>query len=272
MEGIVGNQRGEQHGAGSVGAMRKALRFGVTAIAIVGTLWWIYYSLTSHAPLPWLNGWMAIPIASCSIVPVTWVFTSGPSAKEYGAAPLGVGTVVDIQDTNVTINNRPQMRVVFTIRAQDGTQLEGDLRKVLSYADESRFAPGAVMPVRYVIKPKRTYVRVAENIDDAVMADMLTKARLADGSLSPADLRVAQSGTRAQAVVMSMQPTGEVRALSAVLLVGLRVTRPDGSMFDTLVHHAVPASELTHYQVGSVVSIRYFPGDEQNAVIEPRLG
>ncbi|HWO66655.1 MAG TPA: hypothetical protein VNO31_42160, partial [Umezawaea sp.] len=91
--------------------------------------------------------------------------------------------------------------------------------------------------------------------------------QLAKGHITPKQLHIAQNGTEAQAVVLAMSPTGEVRQGRSVVVLSLRVTRPDQSMFDVTQEKALPPNAIRHVQPGSVVRVMYLPHDESEVAV-----
>ena len=97
------------------------------------------------------------------------------------------------------------------------------------------------------------------------------RVRLARGGrereITARQLRIAEEGRDAQAVVVAMTPTGEVREGRAVVRLTLRVTRPDGSVFDSTQEKHLPAGLAPGLQPGTVVPVRYLPEAESEVVV-----
>ncbi len=56
----------------------------------------------------------------------------------------------------------------------------------------------------------------------------------------------------------------------AVIELELKVTRPDGTRFDTTLRKALPAIALPGLQPGAVVGVKYLPSDEQDVLVQAR--
>ncbi|RKN45886.1 hypothetical protein D7294_05475 [Streptomyces hoynatensis] len=93
------------------------------------------------------------------------------------------------------------------------------------------------------------------------------RVQLAKGEITARQLRIAEEGREAHAVVVAMTPTGEVRGERAVVRLTLRVTRPDGTAFDSTQEKNVPASLAPGLQPGTVVPVRYLPDEESEVVV-----
>lgn len=252
--------------------MKKVVRWSVVAFFGVGTLAWMIYGMTANQPLPWLNWLMVFPVVAASVVPITLVFTSGPSKKDFDRAPVGLGTVLGVNPTGVTVNGMPQIKIILDVATESGEKIQGAMKKIAGPMDREMLIPGYQMPVRYLVRPKGAIAVPARPEDDERLYNLRNQAEMARGALTPEELRIVQNGYSAQAVVMSMVPTGEVRGGDAVIQMDLRVTRPDTSIYETRVSKAVPQGALYLVQVGSVVKVKYFPGDELNVVVETPRG
>lgn len=84
-------------------------------------------------------------------------------------------------------------------------------------------------------------------------------------------LRIAEHGVDARAVVVAMRPTDEIRDDRFVLGMTLRVTRQDGSTFEVTTEKAVPPALMPRVQPGSVITVKYLPGDETTVALALRL-
>jgi hypothetical protein len=94
------------------------------------------------------------------------------------------------------------------------------------------------------------------------------QALVTQGVLTQHQANLLTSGTQAQAVVMSLAPTGAVKADRAVLRLALTVTRPDGSTFAAQNEGAFPSMVVPRLQPGMTIPVRYLPGAESDIAIE----
>ncbi len=194
----------------------------------------------------------------------------GPRRSAFRKGELGLGTLQRLRQTGVQINDQPQVEMFFDVETADGQRFDGRARQVVSLTDLPGLVPGAVLPVRYL--PGRTDGRVLVDGDTTPeqLEDLLLRRQLALGRITPRQFEAAQHGVGARAVVLAMTPTGEVRGDLAVIELTLRVTRPDGTRFDTVVSKALPAIALPGLQPGAVIGVKYLPSDEQDVLVQAR--
>jgi hypothetical protein len=205
-----------------------------------------------------------LTIAACvvlTVVVVLFPFT-GRSRRAFRGAPIGIGTVVSLRPTGLTAKDRPELEITLDVHTPDGHSFRGVARHLLDVTELGVVTPGATLPVRY--RPDRDDGKVVLATD--APADELQRVynlvQVARGHLDADGLRIAEHGLDARAVVLVMRPTGEIRGDRAVLELTLRVTRQDGSGFDVTTEKAVPPVFVPRVQPGSVITVKYLPGDE----------
>lgn len=252
--------------------LRNIFRWGAVAAAAAGCVMYVVSALTSGETMPWLNEWMVVPIVALTIVPIVWSLTSAPSRSEFRDGDLGIGTLVEVHRTGLTVNDQPQLDIVFDVDTATGEAFRGTARQIVDLTELSALTPGTMLPVRYLPGRADGRVGIATDADSAEVQALMQQVQLAKGQITPRQLLIAQQGVQAQAVVMEMQPTGEVRHGNAVIALRLRVTRPDGTTFDTRVEKAVPPAAIAGVQAGMVVRARYLAHDEEDVSLEVRAG
>lgn len=67
--------------------------------------------------------------------------------------------------------------------------------------------------------------------------------------------------------MLTLTPTGEIQGDRAVMDIELRITRPDGSVFDLTQRKPMDASAVPQVQPGMVVRVKYLPYDESEVVV-----
>ncbi|RMI27589.1 hypothetical protein [Streptomyces triticirhizae] len=244
------------------------------AIALALCVPYVLTGLTSEEPMPWLNGWMVGPLLLVFFVPsmlsmgrlLDGVSGSRPP-KEFRDAPIGIGTVVGMERTGLTVNDAPQMDILLDVDTLDGQSFRGVARQLVDLSELALIRPGTVLPVRY--RPGSTDGRVAIAADapPEEMQEAMNRVRLAKGEITPKQLRIAENGFETRAVVLTSRPTGEIRGQHAVIAYTLRVTRPDGSTFDIEQAKPMPPSVVPHVQPGMVVRAQYLPHDESEVLV-----
>jgi hypothetical protein len=196
-----------------------------------------------------------------TVVVVLLPFT-GRSRRAFRGAPIGIGTVISVRPTGLTVNNRPELELTLDVHTPDGHGFRGVARYLVDMTELGVVGPGATVPVRY--RPDRADGRVvlATDASPAELQRAYNLVQVAQGHLDADALRIAEYGLDARAVVLAMRPTGEIRGDRAVLELSLRVTRPDGSGFDVTTAKAVPPPYVPRVQPGSVITVKYLPDDE----------
>ncbi len=254
----------------------KVFAWVMLLVEIVCTIFYVHSGLTLDRELPWLNGWMAGPIALLFMTPISFIVPrmiagaslSGGVPRQFRGAPIGIGRITGIARTGLVVNGRPQLDLRLEIDTQDGRTVAGMARQFVDVLDLPTFQPGAVLPVHYLPDGRATFA--ADALPHELQAAM-DQIQLAKGLVTPKQLHIAQNGIEAQAVVLAMAPTGEVRLDRSVVHLTLRVTRPDGSMFDVPQEKAVPSNTIPQLQPGSVVRVKYLPYDESEVVVIARF-
>ncbi|MEV0678988.1 hypothetical protein AB0I60_20965 [Actinosynnema sp. NPDC050436] len=255
------------------------MKFFAWLVLLIGTACTVGYvatGVTGDDEFAWLNGWMAGPLLLLFAVPMLFSaarLTSGMSLlggvhKSFHGAPIGIGRVVGVTRTGLTVNDQPQLELRLEIDTPDGRTLPGTARQLVDLTDLAAVRVGATLPVRYL--PDGRAALATDASPDELQA-ALDQVHLAKGLITPQQLHIARAGVDAQAVVLSMAPTGEVRHDRSVVVLTLRVTRPDRAMFDVTQQKAVPASSLGQLQPGSVVRVKYLPHDQSEVVVLTQL-
>jgi hypothetical protein len=219
-------------------------------------------------------GWLAGPIMLISAVPVLFTVAGklngglaalrGEVPRAFREAPLGIGTVVSVSRTGLTVNDQPQLEILLDVDTPNGLAFRASARQIVDLTELGAVHPGAVLPVRYLPDGQAT---LAIDASREELQSTLDRVQLAKGLITPRQLHIAQHGIDAQAVILATQPTGEIRGDRTVVNLTLRVTRPDRTMFDLVQEKALPPSAIPQTQPGSAVRVKYLPQDESEVTI-----
>jgi hypothetical protein len=250
--------------------MRYFIRVLATGLAVAGVGMYVWHGLTADEVMPWLNGWMAAPIIALTVLPVVFSFTGGGfggGSKALRNGPLAVGTIVDVQQTGMYINEQPQMRITMDVTTPDGQTFRGVAKQIVLLNEMSMVVPGVTLPVHYNPAKMDGTVRIANQADPAAVQEAFLRTRLATGEMSPEQYRVTQQGVDAQAVIVQMTPTGEVRNGGTVIDFVLQVTTPDGQTFESHPQKVIQPQQIASVQPGMVVQAQYIPGEDANQVL-----
>ncbi|WP_030158751.1 hypothetical protein [Glycomyces sp. NRRL B-16210] len=257
--------------------MFKAISWLIFVAGAVCTVMFVLTGLGGDDAFAWANGWMVGPILLLFVLPTTASIgrlADGPlremrglGAKGFEGAPIAMGTVVSASRTGLSINDQPQLEILFDVDTQDGQSFRGVARSIIDLTELAAVVPGAILPVRYRPGSTDGQVVIAADAPQAEMQAALDRVRVAKGLVTPRQLQIAEQGTEAKAVVLAMSPTGEIRGDRAVMNLTFRVTRPDQTTFDLDQQKPVDASAVAQIQPGMVVRVRYLPHDESEIVV-----
>jgi hypothetical protein len=214
---------------------------------------------------PWIGPTIAASVV-ISFVVILLPFT-GRSGRAFRGAPIGIGTVVSVRRTGLTVGNRPELELTLDVHTPDGHAFRGVARYLVDLTEPGLVGPGATVPVRYRPDLSDGRVALATDASPAELQRVYNLVQVALGHLDAEGLRIAEYGLDARAVVLALRPTGEIRGDRAVLELTLRVTRPDGSGFDVTTSKAVPPVLLPRVRPGALITVRYLPGDETTVAL-----
>ncbi|MFD5319437.1 hypothetical protein [Streptomyces sp. NPDC127098] len=256
------------------------MRIMTWLVAIVGlglTVPYVIGGLRGDGTSDWLNGFLAGPILLLFVVPDLVLLrrltgrggrlARGDVPRAFDGAPIAIGTVVSTARTGLSVNDQPQQDIQLDVDTTDGRSFRAVLRRVVDLTELATLRPGLQLPVRYRPGDEGGRVALATDADPREVQRTLSRVQLAKGQITPRQLRIAEEGVDATAVVLAMAPTGEVRHDAAVVDLTLRVTRADGSMFDIAQRKNVPGAAVARLQPGMVVRARYLPHDESEVEV-----
>lgn len=253
------------------------------AIAVVGTLIgaaltvvYVLASLNSDDPVAWVNGWMAGPIILLTTLPFFSVSRMADSAirqmrgiapKGFEGAPIAMGTIVSATRTGLSVNDQPQLEILFDVDTMDGQSFRGVAKAIIDITELAAVVPGAVLPVRYRPGSTDGIIAIAADAPQHELQAVLDRVRVAKGLVTPRQMQIAEQGVEARAVVLAITPTGELQGDRAVMDLKFRVTRADQTTFDLAQRKPIDAGALAQLQPGMVVRVRYLPHDESELVV-----
>ena len=256
--------------------MFKVINWIVFLVCAAGTTMYVVNGLEGGGPEAWANGWMAWPIIGLTLLPIVGTFSRfaeplremrGMTAKGFEGAPIGVGTIVSASRTGLSINDQPQLEILFDVDTMDGQSFRGVAKAIVDMTELAAVVPGAILPVRYRPGSTDGKVAIAADAPQEELQAVIDRVRLAKGLVTPRQLQISEQGTEAKAVVLALSPTGEIRGDRAVMDIKFRVTRPDQTVFDLDQQKPIDASALPQLQPGMVVRVRYLPHDESEVVV-----
>ncbi|MFD3744723.1 hypothetical protein [Nocardia sp. NPDC058633] len=260
--------------------MKSKLRAAAVAFGILAVGYYLFYGLTytpdeyTGAMLGWVGPQMALPIIALTIVPIVFAFTgdgileafTGRNSSEFRDAAVGIGTITSFRQTGVSVNDQPQVKIAFRVEGADGKVFDSHAKVIVPLTELALLQPGVVLPVRYL--PGRTdKVEVDRSGDNGAAQRAMNESLIRKGITTRGKLDIADRGIAAQAVVRSLDVPGRIRGGYTEIALGLVVTRPDGTTFQTRAEKYLPPTAIAAVQVGRIVQVHYLPGNEQEVVI-----
>ncbi len=189
----------------------------------------------------------------------------GRRSTPRGETRIGVGRIVEVARTGLTVNDVPQYDIFVRVSPVDGEEFVSQLRMLVPATDASALQPGSPLPVRYSASDHDA-VELADITDPPVREAMLDW-RIARGLIDPRQVRARKEGRQAPASVLSVRPTGRRREGQSELAVRLLIT-PEGETgweADTTVF--VYPEAVSRVQVGSPVWARYLRDDPHTVAL-----
>lgn len=182
-----------------------------------------------------------------------------------GESHIGVGRIVEVTRTGLTVNDVPQYDIFVRVTAASGEEFVGQLRMLVDASDIGALQVGNPIPVRYSVADQDT-VEVVDATDPAVR-DAMLQWRIARGLIDPRLVRARMTGIQVPASVLEMRPTG--RRLEGQSELALKVlVAPDGGETweaDTTVF--VYPQALSYVQVGAPIWAFYLREDPHTVAV-----
>jgi hypothetical protein len=182
-----------------------------------------------------------------------------------GDVRIGVGTIVEVSRTGLTVNDVPQYDLFIRVSPDEGDDFIGQLRMLLDAADRSDLDAGQPVPVRYSMTDQDT-VEVAD-LSDPVVREAMLQWRIDRGLIDPAQVRARTTGTPVPASVLAVRPTGRRREGQSELQLTVLMA-PEGQATweaDTTVF--VYPQAVSRLQVGSPIWAYYRREDPQTVAV-----
>ncbi|APU15707.1 MULTISPECIES: hypothetical protein [Actinoalloteichus] len=258
--------------------MSRILRV-IALLFLAGSVgYYLWYGLTDQAGseygLSWVGPQMIAPIIAVSLVPMVFAFTaasvlsamSGKNSAAFRDGAIGVGTVTSVTPTGMQLNDQPEVRIELTVESADGRMFASEARMVVAVTELGLVRPGVLLPVRYL--PGRTdRVEIDRSGDAASAQEVMNQVMIRKGLTTPARLDIVRRGVSARAVVQSIVAHGEVRDGNPRMIIGVTVTRPDGTTFSTEADRFLMPGVVAQLKIGKVLGVHYLPHDEKEIVL-----
>ncbi|MCT1479845.1 DUF3592 domain-containing protein [Microbacterium sp. p3-SID336] len=189
----------------------------------------------------------------------------GRRKKVRGEAQIGVGTIVEISRTGMTVNDVPQYDLFIRVSPRDGDDFVGQLRMLLDAADFSALQVGQPVPVRYSLSDQDT-VELADATDPAVRESLL-QWRIDRGLIDPAQVRARTTGTQVPASVLEVRPTGRRREGQSELALKVLMAPEGAATWEADTTVFVYPQAVSRLQVGSPIWAFYRREDPHTVAV-----
>lgn len=189
----------------------------------------------------------------------------GRRKKIRGETHIGVGRIVEVSRTGLTVNDVPQYDIFIRVTPSAGAEFIGQLRTLVDAADFASLQVGQPLPVRYSLTDQDT-VELADFTDPAVR-DAMLQWRIDRGLLDPRLVKARTTGIQVPASVLEMRPTG--RRLEGQSELALKVLMaPEGAAtWEAETTTFVYPQALSHLQVGAPIWAFYRREDPQTVAV-----
>lgn len=189
----------------------------------------------------------------------------GRRKKVRGESQIGVGRIVEVSRTGLTVNDVPQYDIFIRVTPSTGDEFIGQLRMLVDAGDFASLQPGLPLPVRYSLTDQDT-VELADMTDKAVHAALL-QWRIDRGLIDPSQVRARTTGIQVPASVLEVRPTGRRREGQSELALKVLMAPEGASTWeaDTTVF-AYPEA-ISRFQVGSPIWAFYRREDPQTVAV-----
>lgn len=189
----------------------------------------------------------------------------GKRKKVRGDPQIGVGTIVEISRTGLTVNDVPQYDLFIRVTPGAAEDFIAQLRMLVDAADFSALQVGSPVPVRYSLTDQDT-VELADLSDPAVR-DAMLQWRIDKGLIDPAQVRARTSGTQVPASVLEVRPTGRRREGQSELALRVLMAPEGAATWEAATTVFVYPHAIPHLQVGAPIWAFYRREDPQTVAV-----
>jgi hypothetical protein len=186
--------------------------------------------------------------------------------------------VLEVQDTNITINNNPMAKLKLEVQPKRGAKFTTEVRVIVPRLNPGYYTPG--MTVQVKIDPNDpTYVAIdptaavksrieafspeSQEIEEKKSKALYEVLRKSDDLYK----ELIVSGSDAEGVILSAWPLNvTVNEIGQAMEFLVEVKIPGRQAFNAEIKGVVHKDRIWKYQAGQKVSIKYDPSDPENRV------
>ncbi|MCL2013231.1 MAG: hypothetical protein FWG75_10655 [Cystobacterineae bacterium] len=180
---------------------------------------------------------------------------------------MAIGTLLSFQKTGTYILFRqPLFKWKVRFMTALGEEVTATAHQVFYLRDNQQFQEeyqeqvkvGAMVPVRYEAAQPQT-INLVFKPNPVEFQDALIRQGLTTWEA----VRIVENGIRAQGVIVSAQPTGKMVQGHVEVCFQVKVSKPDGHMFEASCTKVVWQQLVPKMQPAHVVEVFFVPGKEQ---------
>lgn len=182
-----------------------------------------------------------------------------------GEARIGVGTIVEISRTGVTVNDVPQYDLFIRVSPDSGDDFIGQLRTLIDPSEFAGLEVGQPIPVRYSMTDQDT-VELADLSDPSVREAML-QWRIDRGLIDPSQVRARTTGIQVPASVLAVRPTGRRREGQSELALTVLMAPEGAATWEAETTVFVYPQAVARLQVGAPIWAYYRREDPHTVAV-----
>lgn len=189
----------------------------------------------------------------------------GRRKRVRGESQIGVGRIVEISRTGLTVNDVPQYDLFVRVAPKAGTDFIGQLRMLVDPSDLASLQIGQPIPVRYSLADQDT-VELAD-ITDPTVRDAVLQWRIDRGLIDPRLVKARTTGTQVPASVLAVRPTGRRLEGQSELEVKVLMAPEGASTWETDTTVFAYPEAISRFQVGAPIWAFYRREDPQTVAV-----
>lgn len=194
----------------------------------------------------------------------------GRGRKLRGETEIGVGRIVEVSRTGLTVNDVPQYDLFVRVTPRAAEDFIGQIRMLVDPTDVGALQVDLPLPVRYSLTDQDT-VQMADTTDPAVIDAMLAW-RIERGLIDPRQVRARTTGTAVPASVLEVRPTGRRREGQSELALRVLMAPEGAATWEAETTAFVFPDVISRFQVGAPIWAFYRREDPQTVAVTLEKG
>ena len=193
------------------------------------------------------------------------------------------GKIVEVWDTNVTINNQPQIGLKIEVTPQTGRPFTSEVKMIISRLQTAYYQPGVPCTVRY--NPEDTRTVAIENIGSFDGSVQEYNPPSSDSSpffpgkskneiekmlpdIDAENQRIKSIGIESRAIIKSSQWTNiYVNGDNTLNFFEIAVTPDNIPAFESTCYAFISSMSKHKYEAGKEIKVKYDPNDKRKITI-----